>query len=143
MAGPNTGHAIAVKVSTTDSSYNEVGNLNSVSFGPSRTMLDITDFKDTTGAKLFMAGLHSGKISLKGDYNGADTYQALIRTQFLNGGALYVQFIFDPGASAGSQGYKVKGIVESFDVSVNVDGKVEFSASVSFNGAPVVDNGTA
>lgn len=137
------GHPIGLLVSATDGSFVEVDNINNVSFGPSRNMLDITSFKDTTGAKLFMAGLSSGKISLKGDYNGADAPQAQIRTQFLSGGALYVQMHFDTGAAAGSKGYKVKTIVESFDVSVGVDGKVEFSCSLNFNGFPVVDNGAA
>lgn len=133
----NAAHPLAVKVSATDASYQEVDGINSVKYGPSRTMLETTDFKDTSAAKTRMAGLKDGTIELSGDLEEADTNgQNIIRTAFDNGTDCWVQIEFVPGASAGSKGYKVKGLVESHEISAEPDGKVTWSATIQFNGAP-------
>ena len=134
------GHAVVVyfkATSGTPSGSDEVDGLNSVSYSPTVDLLDVTDFKDTTGFKLKLAGLKDGSVSLSGDFEAADAPQVLVRTSWSSGASGWVSFIFDPSASAGSQGFKVECKVENFEISASVDGKVEFSASLSFTGAPV------
>lgn len=125
-------HPLVLAVSATDGSYTEVDGVNDLSFGPNRAMLMTTDFKDTSGAQTRMAGLKDGTIQISGDAEFADAPQNLIRTQEDNGGDLFVRIYWD-----GIAGHKVKCIVESYQVNGGVDGKVEFSATLQFNGAPV------
>jgi predicted secreted protein len=125
-------HATTISVSATDASYNEVDGLNDFSFGPSRDLLETTDFKDTSGAHTRMAGLKDGTISMSGDYESADTLgQNIVRTAFDNGTACWVKVLWD-----GATGHKCLCIVESSEIKVSVDGKVEWSATLQFNGAP-------
>lgn len=134
----NAAHPLAVKVSATDAAYQEVDGINSVKFGPNRTMLETTDFKDTSGAKTRMAGLKDGTIELSGDLEEADANgQNIIRTAFDNGTDLWTTVEFVPGAGAGAKGYKVKGIVESHEINAEPDGKVTWSSTIQFNGVPV------
>lgn len=135
----NAAHPLVVKVATpADASYAEVDGIKSVKFGPSRTMLETTDFKDTSGAKTRLAGLKDGTIELSGDLEEGDTNgQNVVRGCFDSGAACWVQIEFAPSAGAGSKGYKVQGIVASYDISADVDGLVSWTASIPFNGAPV------
>lgn len=132
-------HPVVVKVATpADASYAEMDGIKSVKFGPSRTMLETTDFKDTSGAKTRLAGLKDGTIELSGDLEEGDTSgQNVVRGCFDSGADCWTQILFAPSASAGSQGYKVKGIVASYDLNADVDGLVSWTASIQFNGAPV------
>jgi predicted secreted protein len=131
-------HPIVVKVGTDGAVFNEMDGIKSVKFGPSRTMLETTDFKDASGAKTRMAGLKDGVIELSGDLEEADADgQNVVRTAWENGTDCHVEIDFIPGAAAGSKGYKVKGIVESYEIAGEVDDIVTFSATIQFNGAPV------
>lgn len=133
----NAAHPLAVKVAAADANYQEMDGIKSVKFGPSRTMLETTDFKDTSGAKTRMAGLKDGTIELSGDLEEADANgQSIVRTAFDNGSDCWAQIEFAPGAGPGSKGYKVKGIVESYSIDGDVDGLVTWSATIQFNGAP-------
>ena len=98
-------------------------------------MLDVTDFKDSSGVKLKLAGIEDGSFSLSGDLESADAPQALIRSSFDTGATIYLTVQWDPSASAGSKGYSYPCIVESYEVKGGVDGKAEFSASLQLNGA--------
>lgn len=124
-------HALAFKVSATDGSYTEVDGINDLSWGPKRDMLESTDFKDTSAAKTRFSGLKDGVLSISGDAEFADTPQNLIRTSEDTGADLWCTILWD-----GSSGHKVKGIVESYTCKAGVAGKVEFSATINFNGAP-------
>lgn len=122
---------------TAPSGTDEVDGINSVTYSPSLDLLDVTDFKDSTGAKLKLGGLKDGSISLSGDLEMADAPQALLRTAAGDGSSVWLTLHFNPGGSAGSKGFQVECKIESFEISASVDGKVEFSASASFTGAPV------
>lgn len=115
----------------------ELDGINDVSISSSKTMLETTDFKDTTGARTRMAGLEDASISLSGDYESADAPQLLLRSSFDSGATVYVTILVDPSASAGSQGYRFPCIVESYESKGSVDGKAEFSVSLVMNGAKV------
>lgn len=125
------GHAIEVYGGTSASPTDEMDGITSISFGPSRDMLETTDFKDTTGARTRLAGLKDGSIQLSGQYESADTAQAALRTAWGSGADFYLQVLWD-----GTNGNEVKCIVESYEVSGDVGGLVEFTATLQFNAAP-------
>lgn len=135
------GHSVAVYWKATSGSYSggEVDGIKSVGYSPSLDLLDVTDFKDTTGAKLKLAGLKDGSIKLSGNLEMADVPQALIRTNAGDGVSGYATVIFAPSASTGSKGFQVECKVASFDISASPDGTVDFSCDLQFTGAPAVD----
>lgn len=123
-------HLMTISGANADSGYAEIDGINDFSFGPSRDTLETTDTADTSGAHTRMLGLKDGTIALSGDYESGDAAQALLLTQWGNGGAYWLKVLWN-----GSTGHKVQCIVESFDIKGNVSGKVEFSASLKMNGA--------
>ena len=131
-------HLAVIEFSTNDSTYNEVDGIKSFKSSITREMLETTDFKDTSGARTRLAGLRDGSIELGGMLEEADTNgQNVLRTAFDNGTDLYVRVSFNPSATSGQKGYKVKCLVESHEYSSEVDGLNEWSSSLQFNGAPV------
>jgi predicted secreted protein len=140
---PLAGHPVKLYVKASSASPiagDEVDGLNNVSYSPSVDLLDITDFKDTSGAKLKLAGLLDGSISLSGDFEMSDAPQALIRSSMVSGASLWTSCHFNPSGSTGSKGFIVETKVASFEIATAVDGKVTFSASLQFTGAPAVDS---
>lgn len=136
------GHPVVVYAKATSASPSagdEVDGINNVTYSPSLDLLDVTDFKDSTGAKLKLGGLKDGSISLSGDLEMTDAPQALLRTAAGDGSSVWMSCYFNPSGSTGQKGFKVECKVESFEITAAVDGKVEFSASLQFTGAPVVD----
>jgi predicted secreted protein len=117
-------------------SGDEVDGLNNVSYSPSVDLLDITDFKDTTGFKTKLAGLKDGSVSVSGDFEASDAPQLLIASSWSSGASIWATIHFNPSGSASSKGFNVECKVESFEITAGVDGKVEYSASLSFTGAP-------
>lgn len=134
------GHPVLVYAKATNAaavSGDEVDGINSVSYSPSLDLLDVTDFKDTTGTKLKLAGLKDGSISLSGDLEMTDAPQTLLRTAAGDGSSVWMTIHFNPSGAASAKGFQVECKVESFEISAAVDGKVEFTASLQFTGAPV------
>jgi predicted secreted protein len=79
-----------------------------------------------------MAGLKDGTLSISGDYESSDVGQTTVMTAFNAGTACYIKVLWN-----GTAGHKVQCVVESYDLKAAVDGKVEWSATLQFNGAPV------
>ena len=125
-------HTASISVAATDvnGGANLLGGLKDFSAKDSATMLDITDFADTTGAKKKLAGLKDAAISLSGDYSQADAPQALLRA--VAGSTLYVTILPD-----GTNGFSYPCIVSDYEVKGSVDGLVEISVSLVGNGARV------
>lgn len=115
----------------------EVNGLNNVGYSPTVDLLDVTDFQDTSGFKLKLAGLKDGSVSISGDYEPSDAPQGLVPSSWSSGASVWATLHFNPSGSAGTKGFQVECKVESFEITAGVDGKVEFSASLSFTGAPV------
>lgn len=138
---PLAGHPVAVYYKATSGAYagSEVDGIKNVTYSPTLDMLDVTDFADTTGAKLKIGGLKDGSIKLSGNFEMADVPQALIRTNAGDGVVGYATCIFNPTGSVGSKGFQVAVKVASFEITSAVDGTVDFSADLQFNGAPAVD----
>jgi predicted secreted protein len=122
---------------TTPTSADEVAGINSVDFGPSIDLLDVTDFKDATGAKIKLAALTDGSIGVSGDLAPTDAPQILFRSLFLSGASAWATVHFNPSGSAGQKGFQVETKVASYKISAKVDGKAEFSAELQFTGAVV------
>lgn len=127
------GHEVEIYGGSAAAPTDEMDGITSVSFGPNRDMLETTDFKDTTGARTRLAGLKDGTIQISGQYEGADTAQAALRTAFGSGGDFYLQILWD-----GATGNEVKCLVENYEISADVGGLVEFTATLQFNGVPSV-----
>jgi predicted secreted protein len=111
----------------------EVGGIESASFSRSRTQLDRTDFKDTEEVKKRFSGLKDGNISFSGfldldDPDGQDEIEAAFEGD--KDSILWVNIIFGTGYAR-----LVECTVESFEVSAEVDGRVEWSCSINFSGA--------
>lgn len=110
----------------------EVDGAIDFKFTRSKAMLDTTDFKDTSGAHTRIAGLGDGSGSIGGDWEQADTVQALLRSSFDAGSTIYITDLPD-----GTNGYTYPCLVESIDDSGQVDGKNSVSFSLQQNGAPI------
>jgi predicted secreted protein len=120
---------------TTPTGTDEIIGLNSVQFSPDIDLLDVTDFKDTTGAKIKLAALTDGTISLDGDAVLSDAPQTLLRSSMLTGASVWITIYFNPSGSAGQKGFQVECKVDKYDVKASVAGKAEFSCSLQFTGA--------
>jgi len=96
----------------------------------STTVLDITDFKDTSGYKTRLAGLTDVSVSLSGDYDQTDTPQALLKA--VAGTSLYFAILPD-----GTNGFSYPCLVESYEIKGEIDGLIEISVSLVGNGARV------
>lgn len=111
----------------------EVAGIKNVSMSNDRDALDATAFADSGVFRKKVMGLGDGTIQIDGNYEPTDAPQSLIRTQFLNGGDLWVRIKFD-----GTNGLKVQGKVTNFTIDASVDGLNTFSATVTYNGTPTV-----
>jgi predicted secreted protein len=138
---PLAGHPVLVYAKASSAaavSGDEIDGINSVSYSPTLDLLDVTDFKDTTGMKLKIGGLKDGSISIGGDLEMTDAPQTLLRTAAGDGSSVWITIHFNPSGAALAKGFNVECKVESFEISASVDGKVEMSASLQFTGAVVL-----
>ena len=132
----NAAHLQKVEVSTNGSSYTEADGISKSSFKPVRDLLETTDFKDTSGAKTRIAGLKDASIDVSGDLEMGDTNGLKAIIDACDAGSdLWFKLTFNVGGGAGLVGITLKTLVESYEVSDEVAGKVEFSASAKANGA--------
>jgi predicted secreted protein len=121
---------------TAPSATDEVAGLNNCDYSPNVDLLDVTDFKDTSGAKLKMAALTDGSITASGDALLSDTPQSLIRSSMLTGASVWVTIQFNPSGTAGQKGFQIETKVKNYKVKGSVAGKNEFDADFEFTGAP-------
>ena len=77
-----------------------------------KDLLDSTDFKDTSGAHLRIAGLRDASLSLTGKLDLYDAVQTVCRTAYDNDTSVFVTIYFNPTASSGSRGYKCEFHIE-------------------------------
>lgn len=122
---------------TAPSGSDEIDGINNVSYGPTGNLLDVTDFKDTSGFMKRLLGLKDGSINLSGDYEASDAPQALLRSSWDSGASCWITVHFNPSGGAGVKGFQVECLIESFEITSAVDGKVEFTCTAQFTAAPV------
>ena len=120
------GHEVVINVGA-----NELDGIKSFSISNESDLLDETDFADTSGFRKRFQGLQDGTISLSGDYEPADTAQLALISGKAAGTTVSIALLYD-----GASGDTVTCHVESFDISGEVGGLVEFSCSLKFNAAP-------
>lgn len=108
------GRKIQVSVSTDDTAYNAVGEMNSVEMNMQGNTLDVTAFGDDDVARIL--GLRDCSWSLSGWYDPTDaTGQIAIRDALLNDTPLYVKVLLAPTATAGLQGFKQQVIPATYN----------------------------
>jgi len=123
------GLSTVVQISTDDSAYNTILDINEVSHPLSANNEDVSAFGDTFVERL--QTIKDATYSLSGWYNNADTTgQIAIRNALIGDSALYVKVLYD-----GTNGYKQQVVVSSFEVSSSVDGVVEVSIELEGTGA--------
>lgn len=120
MGTAKAGFDSVVEVSSDDTTYNGVGGANSHTFSRTFNELDAVDFSDT-GENIIL-GLKNTDASISGNYDDADTGQALIETQFNAGNTIYVRVTNSNGTQFKSEFY-----CTSFEYTSSPDGKEEFS----------------
>lgn len=123
------GHAVKVSCADTDVAGDEIDGIKSIDWGPSANLIETTDFADTSGARTRLAGLKDLSVTLSGDYEASDTGQARLRTNWPSTGT-YVRFLPN-----GTAGFKCLMLVQDFKIAGEVDGVVQFSATLVGNGA--------
>lgn len=115
------GKSVVVQVSTDDITYNTVAEINDYSSPFDADNIDVTVFGEDFIKRI--QGLKDATWSLSGFYDQADTNgQIAIRSAWLNDSDLYIQVLPD-----GTNGFKQKVKVSSFETSAAVDGAVEVS----------------
>lgn len=125
------GYEVVVKGGASSNPATEMDGITSVSFGPNRDMLETTKFNNVNANRSRMAGLKDGTIQISGQYIGNDTAQTALRTAWSNGSDFYCQILWD-----GLTGHEVRCAVESYEISADVGGLVEFTATLQFNDIP-------
>ncbi len=122
------GKDVVVKFKTSESGPAEpIGGINNVSLSDGRANIDVTTF----GAKNIerIAGLLDHPVTVSGFFEANDPGQQAIRDNYLNGTDLWIQILPD-----GTNGFEVKVLVSSFEISASVDGAVEFNAELESTG---------
>jgi predicted secreted protein len=122
-------HPGAVHFAATDTT-GEVAGIKSCEMSASGDLLDVTDFKDTTGYHVKIQGLKDVQFTVSGNFESADAPQALIRTSFASGATGYVRYLPD-----GSTGFKCAVKVADYKITGEVAGVVQFSATLHAVGA--------
>ncbi len=123
-------HALKVSCADTDVAGDEIDGIKTVDFSASGTMLDVTDFMDTSAAHARILGLKDLTVTVSGDYESADTGQARLRTNWAAGTTTHFRFLPN-----GSTGFKCAMIVQDYKIGGELDGIVSFSATLMGNGA--------
>lgn len=122
----NAGHLVFVGLSSSyGGAYTEIGALSSASLTRDRTVLDLTNFKDTSAHKLKMMGLKDTKLELSGNRDLADAQQSALSSRYDDGASTFIEIGWD-----GSTFKKGEFKVSNFSEKASVDGVVEFSASL-------------
>ncbi len=123
----NAGHLVVFSVSPDGTTYTELTGITSCSIGQDRDMLEITSLKDTTAAKVRLAGLRDAKVSMTGNYDPTDASQIQLTTRYGDGASAWIGVKWDGSGGTLKEGeFKVA----SFNVSVDVGGTVEFTCDL-------------
>lgn len=117
------GYQGVFSISTDGITYNPLLKATDVKPGGTKNdMLDRTKYGSRQ--KQRSVGLKDNSVTIKLDYDPTDTRATEIIASADNGTALYFQALYD-----GTNGWKAKGLIESYDLSPPVNGKQELSAT--------------
>lgn len=117
-----------------------IDGLDSASFSETIDMVD-ANYIGGSGFKGRIATLKDTSGDVSGHYLSANAPQNLVRSSGPGGASagatVYVTFIFDDAAAAGSKGKRVPMLVESYDEQLATGDVVKWSAKFVGNGEPV------
>lgn len=122
---------------TAPTGSDEVDGIMEFTANISRETEETTDFADDGGFKTRIAKLKDSSVDMSGDYEEADTIQDLLRSHWAAGTTGYLTVHMNPAAAAGSKGWRIPVIIESYTASGAVGGVGKFSAKLVGNGAVV------
>jgi hypothetical protein len=138
MSGPVAAHidSVAVRADTgTAGEVDRIDGLTDASLSESGDFVE-TNYLGGSGYKSRVQTLKDTSADLSGHFMNGDAPQEVLRSARDAGSTVYVTFIFDPTASAGSKGKRVPMVIQSFDEKMTPGGVVEFSCKLLGNGAP-------
>jgi len=131
MSGALKGKNVNIEVSSDDTVYNIVADLNEASIGLEAENIEVTAFCSEFIQRI--QGLKDNTFDLSGFYNPADTLgQILIRDSWLNDEDLYVRYIIDKNTG---EGFKQQVRVASFEIDATVEDAIELSIDLEGTGA--------
>ncbi len=129
--GASAGSVATLKVGTSASPTNQMGNGNDYDMPAQQAMYDVSAMGNTW--QQYIPGLKSGKLTIKGNYDMSDTNgQVVLRNAFANATLLY--FILSPD---GTSTATFTGYVSQWHPHAPVNNKVDFTAEITVTGAVV------
>ena len=135
MAG-QAGYIFTISVATSSGgSFSELAAQNAT-FNRTANVLDDTDTSNA-GYMTRLLGLLDTACNAEVHWAASDTALGLIETAYENRSALWVKIL--PDNMAGN-GKKFPVVVESFNLSIDINGLQTYSMSFQGNGAVVADN---
>ncbi|SRR6266487_914339 len=135
MPGPIPGYnnPNAIKLGLTASPTNVLAQVQDVDVALAADMYDAT-IMSGGGWKAFVAGLRTGLLNLKLNYDHTDTNgQVVAETAFVNGTLVY--FIATENNSVNTQTFT--GYIKDYKIHSPVNGKVDLDISVQVTGSVV------
>ncbi|WP_371745743.1 phage tail tube protein [Myxococcus sp. CA033] len=96
-----------------------------------------TNYLGGSGYKSRVQTLKDTSADLSGHFMQGDAPQSVLRDARDTGANVYVTFVFDPNAVAGTKGKRIPMVVNSYDEKLTPGGVVEFTCKLLGNGAPV------
>lgn len=134
MPSPVAGFTGSVKVGAAANPTNLVSDVTDIQVPFVRASYDTTSMNATNnGWQQFIAGLGSGKMTLKANYVPGDTTGQLVLTNaYVNSTLLY--FIVSLNGAANTAAFT--GYVESFNPHAPVNNKSDVSYGITITGAP-------
>lgn len=138
MTAPVAAHLDSVSVrndTTAASPADKIDGLTDASLSESGDFVE-TNYLGGSGYKSRVQTLKDTSADLSGHFMQGDAPQGVLRSARDSGGTVYVTFIFDPNAAAGSKGKRIPMVVNSYDEKLTPGGVVEFSCKLLGNGAP-------
>lgn len=139
MSTPVAAHLDSVSVrsdATAAQAADRVDGLTDASLSETGDFVE-TNYLGGSGYKSRVQTLKDTSADLSGHFMEGDAPQSVLRDARDDGSTVYVTFIFDPSASAGSKGKRIPMVVNSYDEKLTPGGVVEFTCKLLGNGAPV------
>lgn len=119
-------------ISAAGSTYTSIGGVKDCSLSGSVDKEDKTDHDSGTN-KESAPGRSEFTMSISGNYDNADSGQALVRTAFF--GKTIYYWRFRPSTATGAYEGFAQGYVTSYQAQAGNDGFVQFTAEVQLTGA--------
>jgi len=133
------GYEGKLAVSTTDSSYVDVGGMRECSISIGRALIDTSDWDVAWSTNL--AGRGSLSLSFTHNYDESDTGQDRIRAASEAGTQIWYRYR-PMGDGAPGKEFRFQGTLETYDDTSPNDAQVESSGSVTATGAPIIADQT-